>query len=380
MSEADLNEAGLCLQIMDDFYKTFSSRLRNHPFNSPGPVKPTGSKLKPIPKDQYETILSFFGNKVLPFALSLEDFSSQLTRTLDFDLHKIFKAVSLCSEKISIDGDLIIEKLPKRTAKIVKECFRYVIWPWIRESYFVSRGLLKPNGYPGDYKIVESMYEGNAKSLGLGYIYDIIFLESQLCQGLRNRKDQMKQIISNYLNISNKNSHILFNVGCGGSRELRELNFDHKGEGLALYLLDFDREAIDFSIKNLQANMPKSNITSINIDVKELTTKDGLSKLKLKQPDLIYSIGLFDYLPDKIIISLLANLLNLLRESGMIIFAHKDYTLYNPRIADWFCDWRYYSRTQKDFDKIFVALGIEPKSVSFSREKDGYIFFAKIIK
>ncbi len=372
-----LSESELRQKIIAAFQKEGIDFSMSHPI----PSKAKGSSSKRISSDVCDQVLSFFKKDLWSFAKSLEKFSNELTKTLDFDVHEIYTKIASSSEEIAQEADKVVEKLPKNTEKMIKEMFRYVLWPWIKNSYFVNRGLLKPHGFPGDYIIVEAMYDGNAKSLGLGYIYDTIFLNTQLCQGLRNRKDQMKQILSNYLNQKKRKKNIkIFNVGCGGSRELREISVPGGGEGIKIYLMDFDPKALAFSKTHLQSKLPNAEIVSLNIDVREIVVKKGVSKLNIDQCDLIYSIGLFDYLPDRVILKLLGNLTDLLSEEGLLIFAHKDHLIYNPRIADWFCDWKYYDRSQKDFENIFKNLGIDPANISFSREKDGYIFFVKIRK
>lgn len=337
-----------------------------------------GMNNKTIDKDDLSKLISFFSKDIIPFLNSLILYSHQLDTTLDFDSHNIYSSVKYSSEQLSLKGDQLISVIPKYLHTFIKESFRRLLWPLIRQSYFVERGLSKPRGYPGDYVIVEEMYNGNPKSLGLGYIYDLIFLDTQLCRGLRNRKDQMKQIINNYLiSIKHNNLNIL-NIACGGSRELREL-MDMKlglfNNTSSISLLDNDKNAIDFSIKKLSVFNKTVKYIPININVLDLLKGNPSDLLKY---DLIYSIGLFDYLPDLILSKLIKVIINLLSRDGVFIFAHKDYTLYDPCIADWFCDWKYYHRSEKDLKDILQGCGVNNSDIRISREKDGYIFFMLI--
>ncbi|KAF0133366.1 MAG: hypothetical protein FD145_1327 [Candidatus Saganbacteria bacterium] len=331
-----------------------------------------------LPKDIKEEVKSFFTIDVNVFIEKLNHYSGLLTKTLHFDLHTIYSDVFSSSEKILEKGEALTSKLSRGSSRFLKSMFRYSVWPYIKGSYFVERGLLKPHGFPGDYVIVEEMYNGNPKSFGLGYIFDTIFLQTQLCQGLRNRKEHMKYILNNFLE-KNKNKNItIFNVACGGSRELRELNFPDEGENLNLYLMDFDVNAINFSLAHLMDKVSRASITPLNLDVRKIIASNY--PLMINPCDLIYSIGLFDYLPDKILMALIKKLLVSLKDEGIFVFAHKDYTLFNPRIADWFCDWKYYSRSKADIEKLLFNLRIDPNSICFSREKNGYIYFVLISK
>src|SRR3989338_8912814 len=205
-------EAELCNQIFNIFKENDAKFVEKHGFINPTLIKPSGHPSREISQDICDEVLRFFKNDVLSFLKSLENHSNELTNSLNFDLHEIYNNTIRESKEIIETGDLIVEKLPKNTAKLIKEIFRYVLWPLISESYFVRRGLMKPHGYPGDYVIIEDMYDGNAKSAGMGYIYDTIFLQTQLCQGLRNRKDHIKNILSNYLNQKKGNDLVLFNI------------------------------------------------------------------------------------------------------------------------------------------------------------------------
>ena len=335
---------------------------------------------KELPENLCGQILKYFSSEVIPFAVMLKEYSEALSNTLNFDLNIIYSKVESGSEELSKNGNILMLDLPKTVVQNIKDIFRHVMWPWIKDSYFVSTGLLKPKGFPGDYIIVESMYDGNAKTMEMGYVYDTIFLNSQLCQGLRNRKDQMKQIIKNYLN-NNKGKRLnILNVGCGGSRELRELPIQNMGEGLTIYLMDFDTDATSFSIRHIRPNAAKADLIPLNVDVRDLGDKNKSDKFQINKCDLVYSIGLFDYLSDKIIISLLNKLLSIMKDNALLVVAHKDFKHYDPAVSDWFCDWKYFPRTQPDFEGLINKLDIKPRSVSFAREKDGYIYFAEILK
>ena len=98
--------------------------------------------------------------------------------------------------------------------------------------------------------------------------------------------------------------------------------------------------------------------------------------------NLIYSIGLADYLPDRVLKKLIRFCFDLLSQKGKLIFAfkYKERDPFAPLPPDWFCDWKYYPRTEDEFKTIIGRIGINGSQVSFSRERDGYIFFTNINK
>lgn len=329
-----------------------------------------------LSESEYNNILMFFKDFVMPFAQRLSFYDKQMN-SIDFDMHSIYQDVNNTSYALSEKGEKLIETLPKILQNNIKQIFRFFLLPWICKSYFVNRGFFKPLGYPGDYIIVEDMYNGNTKSFGLGYIYDLIFLETQLCRGLRNRKDYMKHIILNFITNEANNHTKILNVACGSSRELREIAPELSGNNASLSLLDADESALGYSSDCLKSILPKANIITLNVNVLNLV-KENNNEANLDKYDLIYSIGLFDYLPDIVLTKVLITLLKHLSNNGIFVFAHKDHTIFNPYLADWFCDWKYYARSEKDMNNILSKCGIKTKTAQMPREKDGYIYFALI--
>src|SRR5574339_110252 len=98
-----------------------------------------------------------------------------------------------------------IESRIKNKSKIlrIKHLFRSLIFKYIKQSHFIKRGVLKPRGYPGDYQILEYMYNNKPKSKNFGRLLDIYFLSNDYVQAVRDRKDDTRIIISTYLKSDN---------------------------------------------------------------------------------------------------------------------------------------------------------------------------------
>ena len=92
----------------------------------------------------------------------------------------------------------------------------------------------------------------------------------------------------------------------------------------------------------------------------------------LGKHDMVYSIGLADYLPERFLKRLILFCFDLLRPSGILVIAHKDSKQYKPLAPDWWCDWTFYHRSEEDVVNIFRNCNIfninvekEPSSVMF---------------
>ncbi|MFC1560098.1 hypothetical protein ACFLZ2_02480 [Candidatus Margulisiibacteriota bacterium] len=247
--------------------------------------------------------------------------------------------------------------------KNVKSHFRTLVGPWIYQGLIAKRAFEKPKGYPGDYQLLEIIYDNSPltpKSNKIGYYSDVYFLKDELALGVRARKDQMSNFLIPYLQQAN-NSKII-NFASGSAREIREILAEIPLTSKAnMTLVDFDEDALAFSknqltkYNNIDFNFMKKDIISLSIK------KDKISSL-LDQ-DLVYSIGLIDYLPDRILKHFIQYCYSLLSPKGQIILSHKDQTKYTPLVQDWFCDWRFYERTKTSVLRIIEDAGIAKKSI-----------------
>lgn len=81
-----------------------------------------------------------------------------------------------------------------------KTRFREAISPWFSQSVLMSRGLNKPSGHPGDFETLEAIYDNRPLSSGIGFYLDQYFLHSPLAVAVRNRKDWIRDALSETLN------------------------------------------------------------------------------------------------------------------------------------------------------------------------------------
>lgn len=270
----------------------------------------------------------------------------------------------------------------KRVTKKIKATFRTLVGSLVYQSIIMKRGLEKPKGYPGDYEMLEFIYDNKEISEGIGHYFDRYFLSDPLAEAVRNRKDLMFKMLRKIIGASPFSDLNILNLACGSSRDILELL---KGKPLqkniAITCVDQDKEALDFSKKQI------SNLTSDNTKVDFI--RENLANLLIpnhtntviSQQNIIYSIGLADYLPDKFLKRLINYSYNQLLPKGTFIIAHKDYTKYLPISADWFCDWKFIKRSENDFINLIQSSEIDQYyDVEIIREDSQIIYFAILTK
>ena len=174
----------------------------------------------------------------------------------------------------------------------------------------------------------------------------------------------------------------MLNLACGSCRELKELL---RGEAVRKEVdftcIDQDREALDFAKDNL-ASYSQRNVTFrfIEDNILNLFKSPDHYRKSLRTYDVVYSIGLADYLPDRILSKLLQFGYYLLESGGKFIITHKDKDRYAPIPADWYCDWNFVKRSQDDLITLVKNACKDGPRIDIEREKTGCIFFLVLTK
>ena len=137
--------------------------------------------------------------------------------------------------------------------------------------------------------------------------------------------------------------------------------------------LDNDQEALDYAsaavekagFKNHNFEFVKHNVLRLTSGVKNLETFGKF--------DLIYSVGLYDYLPDRVLLRVLQGSAAMLKENGCYVVAFKDCERYDKNEYQWHVDWFFYPRTEEECRKIVTDSGL--RIVKTERDESGVIIF-----
>ena len=89
--------------------------------------------------------------------------------------------------------------------------------------------------------------------------------------------------------------------------------------------------------------------------------------------DLIYSVGLCDYIPDKYLIPMLEGWRGSLSPGGTVYVAFKDCKRYTTPEYQWLVDWFFLQRTEEECRHLFAAAGYDMDELEMSRDETGII-------
>ena len=188
------------------------------------------------------------------------------------------------------------------------------------ESPFVRRLQEWPRGYAGDFETVEYLVQQRNRAAAgrLPYFLEQYALGSPIAQQHRNKVDiQAREILSAVHHPTGSVVPRILMMAAGGSPDLRQVEealADHRFEAT---LLDQDEDALAFSASRLPRIHDRLSFVSANVI-------RGLPGVAKRGPfDLVVAGGLFDYLPDRLAVSVLRQLRNrLLRAGGLLLFTN----------------------------------------------------------
>jgi len=298
---------------------------------------------------------------------------------------EIERRLTNLTNDLLLKGNALEEAVDPVAMKQIKQLFRELVGGWVYESPIMKMGYEKPRGYPGDYELFETIYNGKplAEEGTVGFYFDRYFLNNTYTKAVVTRKNKMKNILQDLIETTAGSRLRLLNIACGPCREIRELLADpHLASkaNICFTGLDNDEGALTFSASAL-AKVP-SNVTLrfLHENVLDLFRQEKYHNIIGKQ-DVIYILGLTEYLPERIFRRLSRFLFQLLDDHGMLVITYKDKDITFPSLPpDWLCDWTFIKRSKDDLIKTAQELGGGNHSLRIEKEWTGTIFFFILTK
>lgn len=315
-------------------------------------------------------------NRVRHYKTRMSDFQSALSNRPDEwgryqsefnqEVNELFRDIMLFEKEGLKNGDEDgVYKLKNLFIRKFRKDFlygEYIVW-----------SLKKPFGYAGDYKIIENIYENSPKTIGFERLYDNYFLHSTISIAVRNRKDDFKKILSNFLTAKSSEVAVM-DLGCGPIREVVELARENP-ELFNRSFFDFydsDENALNFASQQLGR---QSKVAFVKENVIRFALKKDISAAVGKKFDLIYSTGLFDYFDDCVVVRLVKNLRQLLKPGGILAISDVRDKFSNPSVhfMEWVGDWSLIYRDDDTFRNLFIEAGFSAKDLKIDYEKQGVL-------
>ncbi|HAR63587.1 MAG TPA: hypothetical protein DF296_13755 [Candidatus Margulisbacteria bacterium] len=285
----------------------------------------------------------------------IKNLSEKIFKTLDAHYQEMW---SILVEKFNFN-----ERNYKRNRafRVHQEFYKRQLMNFFIGCEMVQQILYKPLGYAGDFKVMIFLYKNNSPCQNSYYrLIDIYSMNTPIAHSVRSRKDY--SIINFKEVIKNKQKNIL-SVASGSSTEIAELIKMNLPYCLNISLLDADKSALEYAKNELSSLTNENiNITYHHQNIFEMTKYT----LNTGEQDLIYSLGLFDYLNDGLFIRCAKNLYDLLNDTGKLVIGNVSITNTTRAYMSLVGEWNIIHRSEEELIKIAQKCRFN----NFSIEKD----------
>lgn len=255
----------------------------------------------------------------------------------------------------------------------LKHLFIHRVREMFLRGEYITWSLRKPFGYAGDFKIIDAIYQNNPSTNGFGRLFDNYFQMSAISVAVRNRKEDFKRLISDFVNIKQGQKLTIMNLASGPCREIKEILSLNSSlfKNVTFDCYEHDYRAIEYA-KDLLAHC-SCNINFIRENAVRIALKKEINSLIDRKYDFIYSTGLLDYFEKKVAVCLIQNLRKLLNPGGVLAISDVRDKYSNPSVhfMEWVGDWNLVYRDDKEFREIFLEAGFREDELRIQYEQQG---------
>jgi len=187
----------------------------------------------------------------------------------------------------------------------------------------------KPLGYSGDYIMMNYIYDYSGNNHYLGGSSFEKLINNYTCNipisvsNIRRKEFLKEKIIAT---LKKKENAKILSIASGPARELTELLREGKfNKSLLFICLDFEKKALDYvnkEISKIEFKRRQSvTVEYIHRDIISIIRDKKLREV-LKDCNLIYAFGIFDYLTERMVSRLAKELYQLLQNEGELIICN----------------------------------------------------------
>jgi len=305
-------------------------------------------------------------------ALPLDEVVEDLWR----DWRALWSEATECLADLARDRDHVAGAKQYTESRLTRALLDAPLW---RQAY------AKPRGYPGDYLVMNYIYEGRPAGTS-AFARLAHALAVKIGQFVVRRKEFVRAAIAGLAAAPDAPAELrIASLGCGPAREIVEyLAQDADCAGtLAFTLLDQDEAALRFAGRSIaNAVARRRDAAQIRVAPRKVSVLRLLRDVSpadvLGQPDFIYSAGLFDYFSDRTCRRLTRRLYSALRPGGALLLgnmkAGTDMAWPLEFIADW-------SLTYRNAERVLSwADGLHGAEVQLRTEVTGYDYMLRVSK
>lgn len=224
-------------------------------------------------------------------------------------------------------------------------------------SPFGHRTFHKPNGYAGDYEMMNMIHRNRPEG---GSLYEklihLLLVSQWPALSVRNRIAHLREHIMNETARTARAERFarILNVGCGPAKEAQDfLKETHLSDWADFTLLDFNRETLTYAGDRLaeikRQHSRRTPVRTQQVSVYELLKRTRQGGGDLEKFDVIYCAGLFDYLAPDTCRALIDLWYDSLLPGGLMLIANMNDTKPFRNFIEFVLDWQLLYRDSGEF-------------------------------
>ena len=242
----------------------------------------------------------------------------------------------------------------KAQLEATKEYTELVLTPEFCAGPMWHRSYFKPAGYPGDFEIMNYVYDWQREGEGV-YAQLLHRIGLEVAECIATRMHVVRKIIADVVRArANGKPARVMSLGCGSAREIQLFLEDGAAPDAPVEFTLVDQEqaalayAYEKSYPRTLAEKPGATVRALNVSFTEVL-RGGQWLDEIGPQDLIYSVGLIDYLADKRAKALAHRLFDRLAPGGLLIIGNmNEVELSNLWPMEFLTDWHLFYRTDRD--------------------------------
>lgn len=303
----------------------------------------------------------------------------------------------LCEERLLPEwreiwhaGNALAAPLMTDPAKLraAKRYTELVLTPEFMPGPLWRRGYEKPLGYPGDFEMMNSVYAWDREGeCAYGKLMHRIGLDVAEC--ISTRMVLMEQAIAEAVGAksgaaeSGDDPVRITSLGCGPAQEVMNyLRIKSRPRRVEFTLIDQDELALSCAYARTYPEVVRlgdeASVNCLHISFSQVMRAGPLFQ-KLPLQDLIYSVGLVDYLSARRARALVTDLYDQLAPGGLLIVGNmRDMPHGNLWPLEFIIDWSLIYRDAKEMRDM--AGGVDPAGLDLRTDPTGRIYLLRMRK
>ncbi len=255
--------------------------------------------------------------------------------------------------------------LEKKQLSEFRNAFKDALSPETMQGH----SYLKPFGYPGDFQVIDKIYQLHVSPVDHLKKWDIFYHQQKAAKAVRNRKAYFKHLLFDLEQNTAESVHVL-DLASGPARDVFEFLCCQSTGRTFFDCVDLDENAIQFAASLCSAFAANVQFTKANVFRFRCNGKY----------DLIWSAGLFDYLNDRQFVFMLNKYFPLLKPGGTLVIGN--FSTNNPTrpYMEVVNDWCLKHRSKDNLIELATEAGISSNKVFIGKEPEGLNLFLHIQK